>query len=926
MASNKTLSYLDIAVKGLQSLKFSARNVTSSINPFKAPPRLLQNAPPFAVGKDWLNGQNGGGLMEQATRSGIQETFTQAASIIDAGSEATVANAAGSSRGFFNYENLKTIGGALSYMTSKWALACFTVVLILNRVSIYACSRRQIRLNWFMRLALRLVPILLFLRHTVILLQVLRCQTSPDYHEIRSLGRVSTTQDWVDFGGEGGFLYWLSSTLLYWKNDAQCCSATGMVQSGTHPTLKGSLSRLWPLFIILSVGNFIQVFSCAIQGQTVVPESGMSLFEHSLAFAESEATVSNLFGLTAFSAPKIDAAKIVMDTTATNSSEIPVVLPKSVILGMLNAPPEVLLVGLISCLNGLASNILAVLGWERRYRLINSTIWGLCYMAAFAWGLLNFTEESVQENGILRMPTVCIIGFIPHLLILLGILICATIYLLALVFSALSPPPNLPQPTTLRERLVMAHENLQATVQLSNIRVNMREDFYSALLRIGVNALTAASEAVFLNEARSVAAPRMTWIEEDRIKAFEQDFPSLQDSLGSPPPPPSRDNEGVRPLLTGGYAKERTTKELREGAKAGHDDPLGSGNRRRQYLTLRFYRGILKVLAAWFGLGFNRILDKASITWRPRWLEKLIGQSKLVRKRAELYADGTPTLEFWILSEDGVLSLPDDDDVDVEEETKKRLEMGTDSWGAEDDDKLDNNLYQWWKHGGWWGIKDQSGPYEESDVDDTTSMISMATDQSEDGWESDNEDGRRTPTQFKPFPEDEPNHIDYGFDRKELARLLDPTDPEARQEARILAQHLRSNRIVTRSQYRKSEALERAHVLTSTRYRPAGFRPSDPESLTPNEEAELLERLIIFSRSQRAPTTEESSWQEGAEGLGSSGPQCVVCQGAPRTIMAWPCRCLSLCEDCRVSLAMNNFGTCVCCRQDVTGFSRLYVP
>jgi len=51
-----------------------------------------------------------------------------------------------------------------------------------------------------------------------------------------------------------------------------------------------------------------------------------------------------------------------------------------------------------------------------------------------------------------------------------------------------------------------------------------------------------------------------------------------------------------------------------------------------------------------------------------------------------------------------------------------------------------------------------------------------------------------------------------------------------------------------------------------------------------------------------------------------------VCQSAPRTIIVWPCRCLSLCDDCRVSLAMNNFDKCVCCRREVTSFSRIYVP
>ena len=51
-----------------------------------------------------------------------------------------------------------------------------------------------------------------------------------------------------------------------------------------------------------------------------------------------------------------------------------------------------------------------------------------------------------------------------------------------------------------------------------------------------------------------------------------------------------------------------------------------------------------------------------------------------------------------------------------------------------------------------------------------------------------------------------------------------------------------------------------------------------------------------------------------------------VCQSSPRSIIVWPCRCLSLCDDCRVTLAMNNFDKCVCCRRDVVSFSRVFVP
>jgi hypothetical protein len=88
--------------------------------------------------------------------------------------------------------------------------------------------------------------------------------------------------------------------------------------------------------------------------------------------------------------------------------------------------------------------------------------------------------------------------------------------------------------------------------------------------------------------------------------------------------------------------------------------------------------------------------------------------------------------------------------------------------------------------------------------------------------------------------------------------------------------------------------------------------------MAPDEEAELLEELIL----SRRRTTNDREQEE----TGAGGPLCVVCHSASRSIIVWPCRCLSLCDECRVTLAMNNFDKCVCCRREVCSFSRIYMP
>ncbi|CAO3575096.1 unnamed protein product [Mortierella alpina] len=53
---------------------------------------------------------------------------------------------------------------------------------------------------------------------------------------------------------------------------------------------------------------------------------------------------------------------------------------------------------------------------------------------------------------------------------------------------------------------------------------------------------------------------------------------------------------------------------------------------------------------------------------------------------------------------------------------------------------------------------------------------------------------------------------------------------------------------------------------------------------------------------------------------------CVVCQSEPRGVILRPCRCLALCNECREVMASRRFKQCPCCRSDVQGFSKIYLP
>jgi hypothetical protein len=679
---------------------------------------------------------------------------------------------------------------------------------------------------------------------------------------------------------------------------------------------------------------------------------GMSVFEHSLAFAETETMISQILGIglfrsygsgTALKAGNVtlastaSASKAVLDTirvptSATNRAILDATsaLTGPHFLDRLNIPVEVLLISLLSSCNSLTANIIAVFNKQRSLRLLNTGLWGICFMSALVWGFYsvgvgvgqlskNSTSATslTSVSGLLLFPTVCIVGFVPHLLVLLGISICAGIYLLALLFTAssLDTNPLIQQVrgASLRTRLRLAHENLQATIQLRTVNIKWHEDFYTALLRVGFVALTAASEAVFFNEGRSVEVRRFTWIEEERLDELEASqttaaggrhhamIPStfqISEEYGLPPGGP-----GSPIAWESGYSKERKLhkdKNKKNGADGvvmmypqAASDGVGAIQRStRFYLLFIFVRGVYFLIGGWLAYGFGVLLDRLGVTSRPRWLRTIVGKSlrreaierERNSKREKRSGSGSGSRDFWLLTE------------------------------RED------------------STTDDSGEYTASEVsEDTTSLLSMSSAtsiaESEDGeehWQSESE-GRRTPTQHNHSRESTPAAYrnDSPLDAATLARLLNPTDSASRDEARILTAHLlrEDARMMTRSRYRQEVDRERSRVLLAGRSVTINHGLKRP--LTSEEEAELLESLIISRRKQQA-----GLGTGAAEGTAStsSGPVCVVCQSHSRSIIAWPCRCLCVCEECRVSLALNNFDKCVTCRREVNGFVRLWVP
>lgn len=101
------------------------------------------------------------------------------------------------------------------------------------------------------------------------------------------------------------------------------------------------------------------------------------------------------------------------------------------------------------------------------------------------------------------------------------------------------------------------------------------------------------------------------------------------------------------------------------------------------------------------------------------------------------------------------------------------------------------------------------------------------------------------------------------------------------------------------------------HVLKDSRLTRSQYATSNAQ--------EILADVIVQRTASGAATDhilEDSDEDE-------TRSNCVVCKINPRNVVLWPCTCFALCEDCRVSLGLRGFNSCVCCRTETHGYSRL---
>ncbi|KAF8248546.1 hypothetical protein K440DRAFT_547626 [Wilcoxina mikolae CBS 423.85] len=421
---------------------------------------------------------------------------------------------------------------------------------------------------------MRIVPVAMLAYQIFNMLFAMRCQSSMIFQG------EPTGAAW---GGSNFFFHAVGKAGSFWLDDRAVCESIGMIpdsdwinhasslEDPENPEIeilppKGSLDILWPLYKTLSFSQFVETFTCSLISR-VPSENGMTLLEHSLAFAEAEALATR---------------KSYRLETAGEEGQEPKVLKMK---GEKLVPAQVLYISVMSSMSHITSHVMAIFNKQTRYRLLITGFYGFAFLGGFA---IAFCFGGTA--GILDFPTVSVVGFIPHLLILAGITVCAGIYGLALLLSSLFPPSG-------RRGFAEGFNNLRANPTLSSASVSLTEDFYQVLLKLGYICLTAAAEATYLNEGRAVRIPGWTWLEGEHARMLDSRLRN-SGSIASQFAPTAKG--------TGPFAQER--KEFRDVVEYAKDKRRASGG--RWIGAGELLRGVGVVLGRWGVVGTSRLFGR----------------------------------------------------------------------------------------------------------------------------------------------------------------------------------------------------------------------------------------------------------------------------------------------------------------------------
>lgn len=530
----------------------------------------------------------------------------------------------------------------------------------------------------------------------------------------------------------------------------------------------------------------------------------------------------------------------------------------------------VLMVALFSLADNITNHLGALL-YDNKYRLVPLTFLNFW----FVWYFVS-TITSGPEM-VFAFPYNILLTYWGLVLVLVIISICVGIFLLAMVVKG--------------QRLLDLNYasyffDAEETSEFfsKHLNVSLRQDFYTAAINVSLYALTLAGNSSYITEYSVMRAPSRNWLEQDLWAKVQAAFGTDKLSEQSQHVQNGKVLEFLRDNNLSGYGNIISTPPER--MISGSDTAKPSGE---QVSTMRVKFVYLREIARRFGQLVWLLMYKSLIRQViPRAFKRYV----LGREIAICDSHKSETEEQFQARK---LAAPKyiQHLVTRREEKSRGFNLGEIS-----DEELSLQYAR---------ILQEQELDEEDDSPDFAELDFAAVDldyESESDVESiDLTLGQVVRASGRSQGLGSTNSSTANFASSVLPineLLTSDAFLELVDHHEILQQHL---------QFAAGDG-----VLTRARYRAINHHS------VPQDESQALLQLLLSTRHQN-PRPADYDDEDIDPRLA-----CVVCQVKPREIITWPCKCFAICESCRLSLASKGMEGCVCCRRDVEGVLKVFLP
>ncbi|GMM38464.1 putative ubiquitin-protein ligase [Saccharomycopsis crataegensis] len=556
--------------------------------------------------------------------------------------------------------------------------------------------------------------------------------------------------------------------------------------------------------------------------------------------------------------------------------------------------PELLILCVTSILSHMSIHVLKTFGWMK-YRLLVSTILGLSFISYYV--------ASIFTGRILYFPLVVIISFLPQMGVLVIILICCVIYFSAYAIAKTDSNGS--------------HELTFTNLGVENLNINLNEDFNSVVMKLSVIALTTATKKSYIKELSYIELPASTWLDMELHRLEESSSEAgknrgdAEDSIYKKKFISSYNNFfSVPPELITLLEEETRLQAMDPNNRSTHENWESSRKFHRFGVIMKFFMRLL------FALVFKRksILQKQEALQRKNELLKKSEKSQISSasgysiEEQSFYEETNDEVSVnydRLLT--GTLVTEEDDTSDFEFEDDNEEDLEPLEYDSDDESEA------------------------EATISTETSLITKNRKINKSSQKEVENHGHLISEIFNPsevlslfinkptIKDDSITNInEFTFD-EEFKRILSFHLSQEYEASSSRMQQNQEQRPITRSLYKELSNL--------------GMGNSQSQD---SETAKLIQ-LIVAQRkgglsnhkhkpSRKNDVEEDGDDEDFEDESFSKEYTCVICQTHPRQIILWPCKCLAICDNCRLSLVLRDFNSCVCCRQGIDGYSKVFMP